>query len=105
MQTIPLESIPNQNLSFTIDGHRYELTLKEIDPEMCVVTVVRDGVTLVDSARAVPGYAILRYAYLQGQIGNFAFITVNGEYPHYSKFNSTQELIYATTSEIEAMNV
>lgn len=105
MQTIPLQSIPNQELSVLLDGRRYVITLKELDFEMCSVTIVRDGVTLVSGARAVSGYALLRYNYLQGESGNFAFVTVGDEYPHYSKFNTTQELVYATTSELEALNV
>lgn len=105
MQIIPLQSVPNQELSCLLDGLRYVITLKELDSEMCMVTIERDGVVLVSNARAVAGYAILRYQYLQQGAGNFAFVTANDEYPHYSKFNTTQQLIYASDAEIEALDV
>lgn len=103
MQSIPLQSVPNQSLSVLLNGSRYVITLQELDVEMCGVTIERDNVVLVSNARAVSGFAILRYQYLQADAGNFAFVTANDEYPHYLKFNTTQQLIFATTAEIEAL--
>lgn len=104
MQTVPIEAISNQELSIQLDGTRYVLTIKELDPGMCMVSVERDSVMLVSNVRAVSGFAILRYNYLQTGYGNFAFVTENGDYPYWEKFNVSQTLIYASDAEIEALN-
>ena len=100
MQSIPLETTPNQQFSISLDDHRYVITLNEIVGGMCAVTIVRDDVTIISGARAVAGFAILPYKYMQAGAGNFAFVTVNGEYPYWENFNTTQQLIYASEGEL-----
>jgi hypothetical protein len=98
MVLIPLEPIVNQKFSTRLDNSRYEITIKETRGIMAV-TILRDDVTIVDSVRAVAGVPLIPYAYLES--GNFAFSTANDELPDWTKFGTTQNLIYAGSDELE----
>lgn len=100
MIEIPLSAIPNQKLSIQLDNQFYDITIKEANKIM-VVTVVRNGTTIIDSVRVVAGTPILPYEYLE--LGNFIFLTSNEEYPYYTKFGVDQSLIFASQAELEVI--
>lgn len=100
-QIIPLEAIPNQQVSVVLDGHRFEVTLKEAGG-MMVATIVRDGATIISSVRAVAGGPLLPYRYLEGDAGNFIFTTasMDGTFPYWTDFNSGTQLVYTSAAEL-----
>ena len=102
MFTIPIEPIPKQEFSTRLDDFRYVLTLREAAGVMSV-TIERDGVTLIRNVRAVANSPLLPYVYQEGGGGNFAFRTINDELPDWRKFNTSQQLIYATAAELGEM--
>lgn len=100
MIEIPLQAIPNQSLTIRLDNNFYQITLKEIEGLMAI-TIIRDGTPIVIGERIVPGYPIIPYRYLEN--GNFAFLTLDDEYPYYPQFGVTQQLVYASQSELETL--
>lgn len=109
MIEIPLQTIPNQTLSIRLDNQQYDIEIhtisNNIDPTNLImaISITRDNVLIVDSFRAVSGYPILPYEYLEN--GNFAFITDSDDYPDYTRFGIDQSLIFASESELEALRV
>jgi len=99
---VPIDPVPNQELSIRLDGRRYTITLKDCGDVM-IATVTRDGVPLVTGARCVAGYPLLPYGHLSADSGNFIFTnTQDGAIPFYPDFGSTCQLVYSTAEEIRA---
>ena len=101
MIQVPIQSIPNQSLSIQLDNNLYDLNIKECNGIMSVDIILNNSVILYGQ-RAVPGFPIIPYTYLQ-ETGNFIFITANDDYPYYSQFGTSQYLIYASNAEIAAL--
>lgn len=99
MQLIPIQSIPNQSLSLQIDENFYDLTIKQTRGVVSVTIKINNSIT-VTSARSVAGEFIIQYPYLQN--GNFFISTLNDELPEYNQFGISQQLIYASQSELIA---
>lgn len=100
MRIITLAPIPNQSFSIRLDDERYMLVFKETAGVMSC-DISRNNVQLLSGQRIVAGSPLIPYRY---QIkGNFIFLTENEELPEYSKFGSTQTLIYASIAELEAI--
>lgn len=98
MIEIPLEAIPNQSFSIDLDGLRYDLTIKAIDDQAMTMTVVRDGVTIVENAHCQAGELVIRYPYLQQ--GDFMFYTGDEALPYYTDFGNTCGLVFFTAAEL-----
>lgn len=98
MQSIPIIAVPSQALSIQLDNLRYDIRIKSMDGIMAV-DIVRSETPIVLGMRAVSGYFLIPYKYLES--GNFIFITANEEYPDYTQFGITQFLIYFSQSELE----
>lgn len=101
MQIIPLEALANQSLSIRLDNRRYDLSFKETNGVMSV-SISRDQVAILTGARIVAGTPLIPYEYLES--GNFIFLTANDELPDYTKFKTTQNLVYYSAAEIEELN-
>jgi hypothetical protein len=100
MVEIPLDPLPNQAFSATLDEARFEFRINTLDNGGCVVSISRDGVDLIHGVRAMPNRALLPYRVLEGDTGNFMFDTPGGDYPAYTEFGTTQRLIYASAEEL-----
>lgn len=99
-EIIPLEPIPNQNLTVVLETVRYELTLKEAGG-MMVISISRAGEKLLDSLRCVAGTPLLPYPYLERGGGTFIFTTAEeGAIPYWIDFATTAQLIYITAVEL-----
>lgn len=94
---VPLQAIPNQNLSIVLDDFVYDITLKAANDVMGM-TLIRDNVTLLSGLRVVAGTPLIPYRYLEGS--NFIFITDNDELPNYERFGTTQLLLYFSSDEL-----
>lgn len=98
MQIIPLQPIPNQTLTTSLDGSVYVITVIAARGSMAV-TVVRDNITLVQNARAVANAPILPSRYQEQ--GNFLFNTAGFlNIPDYTQFGNTQFLAFFQQTEL-----
>lgn len=100
---IPLQAIPNQSLSVQLDGQRYDIRLNEANGIMAATISINETV-VISGARIVDSGALLNYQYLEGDGGNFVFLTELDEIPYYTMFGDTQQLIYLTAAEIANLN-
>jgi hypothetical protein len=100
MQQIPLAAIPNQTFTVTLDGNFYALTFKFANGIMTCTIYIND-VLVLSNVRVVAGFPIIPYEYLEN--GNFVILTENEEYPDYTQFGITQQLIYASAAELGAL--
>lgn len=108
MINISLQAMPSQSLSIQLDGNNYDIRLhscnntpQTLGTAIMTVSIARNGDSVVDNVRAVPGFPIIGYPYLEN--GNFVIITTNDDYPDYNEFGITQFLIFASQSELEAI--
>ncbi len=101
MIQIPLDAIPNQSLSVRLDNRRYEITIQATAGVMAAI-ITRDETVLVQGVRCHPR-ALLLPKYKEDNAGNFIFETEDGEYPDYTKFESTHALLYVSHAELEAV--
>lgn len=101
MKQIALEAIANQSFSIRLDNRRYDIIIKETNGVMSV-SIARDNVQIVQGARIVAGFPLINYQYQES--GNFIFLTENEELPDYTKFKSTQTLLYASAAELAVIN-
>ncbi len=99
MQTIPIQAIPNQTLTVTLDDTRYSLTFKEIDGSMAATISIND-VRIISGFEIVAGGLLIPYRYLEN--GNFTFVTAEDAIPYYNEFGETQSLIYISQAELDA---
>lgn len=97
MKKIPIKVLARQSLSVMLEQSLYEITLKECNGIMAA-TIVRDDVTLIENRRVCAGMTIIPEGYLEE--GNFVILTINGEIPYYTNFESTDELVYLTMDEV-----
>jgi len=100
MLYIPIDSLPNQSLTITLDGNVYNITIKETNGCMSI-DIERNGTIILQGMRLVANTGIIPYQYLEN--GNFAIETKDQELPYYTKFNDTQFLIFASSAELESI--
>lgn len=72
MFQIPLDSVPNQNVSFNVDGAYWQLHVYAAIEHMCV-DVYRNGTLLIQGIRCFGGIPLVPYDYLMNGYGNFIF--------------------------------
>lgn len=98
MNTIPLEPIPNQSFSTTVEGITYKITLRTAQ-NATLASIESGGRTLITNALCVPGGNILPYpAYKKS--GNFRFMCQDNQYPYYENFGKTCFLAYIPEAEL-----
>lgn len=98
---ITLQPIPNQTISTTFDGNRYEITFKAAG-DIMAIDMIRDSVVLYRGLRIVAGTFLIPYRYREN--GNFFISTsVNDELPNWQLFGTEHQLYYLTASEIAGL--
>lgn len=100
MIDIPLQPIANQELSISLGGSRYVITVKEANGVM-VASIERDGVMVVQNTRMVADGLVLPYRYQWYGFGNFFMGVEAEEVPYYPNFGITQFLVYVTPQEMQ----
>jgi len=108
MINIPLQTVPNQELSIQLDNNNYVVRIHSsnniplsIGTAIMTFTIIMNGEVLIENIRAVPYYPIIPFQYLSNS--NFFIITNNDDYPDYNQFAISQFLIYASAAELEAI--
>lgn len=102
MQVIPVNPIPNQSFTIRIDGIRMALRIKEARGLM-VADFTREDVLILTATPLLAGETLIPYSYLQN--GNFVVLTTNRELPDWRKFGSSQQLIFLSQEEIDALGL
>lgn len=104
MQIINLQNtLPNQELTITLDQVKYILTFRTIGWRTYVSININGAATnAVDGIQCMPNEALLPYKYLESPGGNFVFATPNDEYPLYTQFGVTHIFLYASVAELAA---
>lgn len=98
MIEIDVQQIPNQEFLRIIDDHRYLLKIRTFNG-ITLMDITIDEVPVKYGIRVIPNEYIIPYKYLT-KGGNFMFVCNDGEYPFYTKFGITQQLVYLTNDEI-----
>lgn len=101
-QSVPIQAIPNQSFSVTLDGNLFDIAIRETNGIMSVSMSI-NGVDTLDNMRAVAGSPVIPYRYQEA--GNFMFLTANYDLPDYTQFNTTQSLVYFTAAELDIFRV
>ena len=94
---VPLQAIPNQSFSISLDNNTFGITLIYADSIMAVSMTI-NGVDTIDNIRCVAGSPLIPSRYEEA--GNFLFLTQNFALPIYEQFGSTQSLLYFTAAEL-----
>lgn len=98
MLTIALDAVPNQSLTVPLDGARWDIEIKKARDHM-VMTLARDGVTLVSGHRVVAGSPLPPYRYNQ-IYGTFWLVTDGELEPDYKRFGVDQVLVFVPPGEV-----
>lgn len=101
-QNIPLEVIPNQSLSIQLDEVRYGIRLRDIGGMMSADISIDDQL-IIEGLRVVGGFPLIPYKYLEGDGGNFIFLTELGDLVYWDQFGITQSLLYFSAEELEVI--
>jgi len=101
-QIVTIENIPNQSLSIQFDGVRYGLRFRDVGGMMSVDISINDEVIL-EGKRVVGGFPLIPYKYLEGDGGNFIFLTELGDIVYWDQFGVTQSLLYFSAEELEVI--
>ena len=97
-QLVPIQAIPNQELTTTINGVTYDIVLRTVD-DFTAVSITINGVDTIDGSRTPAGAPLLPYKYEEN--GNFMFTNSNSyKMPYYTNFNITQVLLYYSPAEL-----
>jgi len=101
MLEIPLQKLPRQQLSVTIDGNRWDLRLVTVGNGMAIDITLNEQV-LIQGLRVPASQRLLPYRYMQERAGgNFAFYSANDntEIPWWENFGVTCGLIWSPINE------
>lgn len=98
-QVIPLSAVANQSLSVPLGDARYDLRFHDLGGMMAVDISLNDQV-LVLGSRVAGNAPLIPFRYLEGDGGNFLFLTEPGAIPYWESFGTTQTLLYVTPEEL-----
>lgn len=98
MMQIPLQAIPNQSLTVTLNNVSYNMTIKETNGVMSA-SITINNVPVQLNSRLASGFLFIPYQYKEQGNGNFFMLTYNGDYPYYTQFGITQTLLYISPED------
>lgn len=102
MRQIPLQAVPNQSLSFTQDGSRWDVTIKQAVTSMIADVTIND-VRIISGVRIPGDDFILPYTYMGVLQGNLMLTTQQELLPDWQLFGATQRLFYWTPDDMRAL--
>jgi hypothetical protein len=97
---IPLQAIPNQDFTITLDNNLWEIGIHTCNG-IVAVTLTLNGTLLIENLIGASCAPIIPAQYQEN--GNFVFLTANQQLPVYSQFNVTQSLFYFSASELAVL--
>ena len=102
MQTVYLPAQPSQTAAVRIGGVSYAIDISTFRG-VTLVSISADGEPLANGVKAVPNSWLIPYRYLE-RGGNFRFETLSENYPIYSDFGVSAQLVYYTSEEADAID-
>lgn len=96
---VNLVKVPNQELSFVVADNVFFIRLRTIQEITYMSCWVNDKPLFYDQI-CTPNNWVNQYKYISVG-GKFYFKCVNNDYPYYTKFGDSQELLFYTQDEIE----
>jgi hypothetical protein len=96
-QQVPIQGLPNQQFSITLDNNIWDFSIKATNGVMSVSLGLNGG-QVIENMRAVAGMRLIPSRYEEA--GNFVFYTQNFDLPDYTQFNISQSLIYYSAAEL-----
>ena len=95
MYQVPLAAVPNQAVSFNIDGAFWQVRIFQAMTHMCA-DIRRNGDDVIKGIRCASGTPLMPYSYMYSpNFGNFVF----GAEPDWTNFGQSVSLLYLTASE------
>ena len=98
MYNIQLLKTPNQSFNFMVGNNAFVVELRTIQ-ELTFASIFVNGEPLLYSQLCIPNNFINLYRYISVG-GKFYFKCIDNEYPHFSKFGETQQLLFYTEDEL-----
>lgn len=102
MRQISLQKVPNQSFSFTQDGNRWSVTIKQAVTSM-IATIIINDVVVISGVRIMGDDFIIPYTYIGVLHGNLMLTTQQDLLPNWELFGQTQQLFYWTPDEMKAL--
>lgn len=103
MQTLAINAIPSQTLSFIDpDENQWDIGIRAVASSIAF-SFTLNGTLLIQNVCAVAGYRIIPYDYLES--GNFVLVTQAQQVPDYTQFGVTQQLLFLAAADIAAFRV
>lgn len=101
MYRVPLALLPNQSVSFNVDGAYWQLKLYQAANQMCA-DVKRNGTDIILGVRCYSGIPLMPYPHMdQPTFGNFVFDAD----VDWTDFESKCQLFYLTRAEFAAFQL
>lgn len=98
MYNVEINKVPNQELTFIVDGNSFRIQLRTIQ-ELTFASIYLNDEPMLYSQLCVPNEYINGKQYL-GKNGMFYFRCLDNEYPNYKKFGDTHHLEYYAENEL-----
>jgi hypothetical protein len=98
MYKVDLRKVPNQELTFIVNNEVFRIQLRTIQ-DLTFATIFLNEKPLLYSQLCTPNNYINLYNYISAS-GKFFFKCIDEEYPNYTKFGETQELLFYTEDEL-----
>jgi hypothetical protein len=100
MNQIPLAVVPNQSISFNVDGAYWQLRIYQTANFMCADVLI-NGTPVVNSVLCLGGIPLMQYAYMYApNFGNFIFDSD----ADWTNFGTSCNLYYLENSELQQFN-
>ena len=101
MWVVPLKNVPNQTFNIVLNGEDYRLMLKTIQGATFLSAWI-NGELLFYNQLCTPNNWVNPYNYVSVN-GKLYFRCLDDNYPFYTNFNQTQNLIFYTPEEVAEM--
>lgn len=98
MQIVPLQNIPNQEFTIVLNNSAYRIALRSLQA-FTYVSVWQDGELLFYNQICTPNNWVNPYNYVSTN-GKLYFKCLDNDYPTYTKFGDTQQMIFYAPDEI-----
>jgi hypothetical protein len=89
MIQVPIQSVPNQELTFQNGDNIYVINIITTK-DSTVVSISLNNIPVISGLITIPYGKLMPYSYGS----NFIFTTQNNDLVDYTKFNDTQELFF-----------
>lgn len=97
MLQVPLSSVPNQAVSFNVDGAYFRIHIYQTITHMCADIMI-NGATVESGVRCFVGIPLLQYPYMyEPNFGNFIFDSD----VDWTNFGTSCNLYYLQKDELE----